>query len=93
MMSDWVAINAKTTPIDGDSSDTSSPEASAGQVTPKGALSSRDSTVIDTDSSGDPSSPIPHPCFGKASPIPRPRAPIPWQFGPWPPHGTEDIEA
>lgn len=89
-MSNWVAINAKKTSIAGEAS---SPEVPTGQAVPTGALSSRDSTAMNADSFGRPSSPVSHPYFSNASPIPRPGGPVPWQFGPPPPYGTEDIEA
>lgn len=92
-MSNWVAINAKKIPIDGDNSDASSPEEPTGQAVPTSALTPRYSTAMDADSFGSPSPPVSHPSFSKASPIPRPSAPIPWKFGPPPLYGTEHIEA
>lgn len=91
-MSNWAPINSKLTAIDGDNHDCSSSELPTGQAVPTDALSSGYSNAMDTQSSASPTPPVSHPYYGVASPIPRPSAPTPWQLGPPPPNGIDDIK-
>lgn len=93
-MSNWVAINAKQTLTDGDNSDASSSELPTGQAVATDALSSGCSTAIDTSVSDSPTPPVSHPYYSRASPVPRPNTPTPWQVGPPPSYGNiDDIKA
>lgn len=100
-MSNWVAINAKQTLIDGDNNDgsssklpTASSELPTGQAVATDALSSGCSTAIDTSISDTPTPPVSHPYYSRASPVPRPNTPTPWLVGPPPSYGDiDDIKA
>lgn len=93
-MSNWVAINAKKTLIDGDNNDASSSELPTVQAVSRDALSSGCSTTIDTRVSDTLTPPVSHPYNSRASLVPRPNTPTPWQVGPPPFYGDiDDIKA